>query len=111
MATMMDIHSYDKRDDHYNPEVDVVDFMKKKLPPYVVGCLIAAGYDSFDVILGMDTSESPENSIEKIEKFMEKYHSEGGQIFCGKNVSIKLSHPFIFPPGHRMMIENFVSEL
>ena len=35
----------------------------------------------------MDTSENPGNSIETIERFVEKYHSEGGQISCEKGDS------------------------
>jgi len=58
----------------------------------------------------MDTSDSPENSIGIIDGFVKKYYSEGGQISCGKNASIKLPHPFVFPPDHRVMIHNFVSE-
>ena len=92
-------------------EVDVVALMRKKLPPYVVNCLVTSGYDSLEVILGMDTSERPRNSIETIERFVEKYHSEGGQISCGIDASIKLPHPFVFPPGHRIMINNFVDEV
>lgn len=93
------------KDDHCRdtPEVNVVDLMRKKLPPYVVNCLVTSGYDSLDVILGMDVSESPGNSIETVEMLVEKYHSKGGQISCGKNVLIKLPHPFVFPPGHRIM--------
>lgn len=110
---MADIHFHDKEDDHCknNPEVDVVDLMRKKLPPYVVSCLVTSGYDSLDVILAMDTSENPGNSIEIVEKFVEKYHSEGGQISCSINAPIKLPHPFVFPPGHRIIINDFVSEL
>ena len=107
--------SFQEDGDHSKDKVEttcnVVDLMKKKLPPYVVSCLVTSGYDSLDVILGTDTSENLGNSIEKIEKFVEKYHSEGGQIAFEKNVPIKLPHPFIFPPGHRIMISNFISEL
>lgn len=110
---MADISFQVKEGDHCkdNLETDVVDLMKKRLPPYVVSCLVTSGYDSLDVILGMDTSENPGNSIETIERFVEKYHSEGGQISCEQNVPIKLPHPFVFPPGHRIMISNFISEL
>ena len=92
-------------------EVDVVALMRKKLPPYVVNCLVTSGYDSLEVILGMDTSERLGNFIETIERFVEKYHSEGGQISCGIDASIKLPHPFVFPPGHCIMINNFVDEV
>ena len=71
--------------------------MMKNLPPYAVNCLATSGYDSIDVILVMDTSERPGNSIETIEKFVEKYHSEGSKICCGKSdVSIKLPHLLYF---------------
>ena len=43
---------------------DLHALMKEKLPPYVVRCFLAAGYDEADVISSMDTSENPGNSIE-----------------------------------------------
>ena len=42
--------------------------MRKKLPAYAVNCLLAAGFDSTDVLSSMDVTEGPNNSIEVTEK-------------------------------------------
>ena len=47
---------------------DVESFLQDKLPPYVVKCFLAAGFDTPDVIASMDTSENP--SLEIIESFI-----------------------------------------
>ena len=44
--------------------------MKKRLPDYIVKCLLAAGYDELDVICDMNTVETPQNCIGKVEKFV-----------------------------------------
>ena len=54
------------------PSLDVESLMRKRLPAYIVNCLLAAGYDSADVICSMDTT-GPRNSIEVIEEFIENY--------------------------------------
>ena len=41
--------------------------MKKRLPDYIVKCLLAAGYDELDVICDMNTAETPQNCIGKVE--------------------------------------------
>ena len=50
----------------------VMRLMKQKLPPYIVNCVVSAGFDEVEVLSSMDTSENPGNSIEKIEKFIER---------------------------------------
>ena len=42
--------------------------MQDKLPPYVIKCFLAAGFDTPDVMALMDTSENP--SLEIIESFI-----------------------------------------
>ena len=66
-----------KSDDHCkdNLETAVVNLIEKKLPSYLVSTLVTSGYDSLDVIIGMDTSENTGNSIETIERIVENYHS------------------------------------
>ena len=91
----------DSRPELFNLE----DFMKEKLPPYIVRCFLAAGFDSMDVIASMNISESASNSITVIESFIEKYYS-GNEDYCCGPVT-----PFVFPPGHRVHIQNFVSEV
>ena len=79
--------------------------MKKRLPDYIVKCLLAAGYDELDVICDMKTGETPQNCIEKIERFVNARYSNN------KEYNPTLCQPFEFPPGHRARICNFVNEL
>ena len=51
--------------------IDVVQMMKEMLQPYMVNCLVAAGYDDFDAISTMNTSENYGNSIRKIEDYID----------------------------------------
>lgn len=85
--------------------IDVIELMKQKLPDYVVKCLLSAGYDEIEVLSTMDTSEKQGNSIEKIESFIEKKHADNSEH------DPFLSHPFEFPPGHRIRMSNFIREL
>ena len=41
--------------------------MKKRLPEYIVNCVIASGYDEMQALCDMDTSETLKNAIEKVE--------------------------------------------
>ena len=50
--------------------------MRKRLPAYIVNCLLAAGYDSADVISSMDVS----GPIEVIETFIDK-HFRGNEEY------------------------------
>ena len=79
--------------------------MRKRLPEYIVKCLLASGYDKLDVICGMNTTETPRNCIEKVETFVNIRHSNN------KEYNPTLCQPFEFPPGHRSRISKFVSEL
>ena len=79
--------------------------MKERLPQYVVNCLITSGYDEMQVLCDMDTSESPKNTIHKVESFINKRFSNKPEY----NPTLLL--PFEFPPGHRAQISNFVHEL
>ncbi len=89
---------------------DVESFMQDRLPPYVVKCFLAAGFDTPEVITSMDTSENPGNSIKIIESFIEKYYS-GHKDFYPTSIAPTAAQPFIFPPGHRLRISNFVAEV
>lgn len=89
---------------------DVESFMRDRLPPYVVKCFLVAGFDTPDVIASMDTSENPGNSITIIESFIDKYYS-GHKDFYPTCTVPTAQQPFIFPPGHRLRISNFVSEV
>ena len=85
--------------------INVIELMKERLPQYIANCLIASGYDEMEVLCGMNTSEGPKNTIEKVESFITKR-------FSGKpEYNPTLSLPFEFPPGHRARICNFIQEL
>ena len=81
---------------------DIVEFMKEKLPPYNVTSFLTADFDSTEAISLMNTSE---NLYYVIESFIEKYYSDNKYFCCGP------VHPIIFPPGHRLRICNFVSNV
>lgn len=88
-------------DDHFN----VITLMKQKLPEYIVNCLTSSGYDELEVLCGMDTSEAPNNTIAKVESYINrKYVSK-------VEYNPDLSTPFEFSPGHRERICNFIGEL
>jgi hypothetical protein len=48
--------------------------MRQHLPPYIVNCFLAAGFDSPDVIAGMNLTLKPGNSIEIIENYIKEYY-------------------------------------
>ena len=55
--------------------------MKEKLPSYVVNCLQAAGFDVPEVIVDMDISQGPGNSITVIEEFIEKRYPRDPEYY------------------------------
>ena len=71
--------------------------MKDALPPYIVKCFTTAGFDTMQVILKMDVSDEPGNSIEQIERFISDEHPD---LLTSKSKK--------FPPGHRIRIQQFV---
>ena len=93
-----------------NAELDVLTLMREKLPRYVINCLLASGFDVADVIMSMDVSEQPGNSIETIENYINDHYA-GHEDYCNTPVSSCSVTPFVFPPGHRLRIRNFVLEL
>ena len=48
------------------------------------------------------------NSIEVIEEFIEKYFHGNKEYYSNPMLATK---PFIFPPGHKLRIANFISEI
>ena len=78
--------------------------MHTKLPEYVVKCMLTAGFDVVEVITSMDISNEPGNSIELIENFINQHYAGN------KEYTLSLS-PFAFPPGHRIRICKFVSDV
>ena len=49
---------------------DITNLLTQHLPPYVVSCFLAAGYDTLDVIADMSVSSKPGNSLEVVEKYI-----------------------------------------
>ena len=83
----------------------VMRLMKQKLPPYIVNCVVSAGFDEIEVLSSMDTSENPGNSIEKIEKYIEQ------KFASSPNHNPYSSSPFEFSPGHRIRLCHFIREV
>ena len=79
-------------------------------PRYVVNCLLASGFDVEDVIISMDVSDKPGNSIESIENFISEHYT-GNEEYYNTPTSAHSLMPFVFPPGHRLRIRNFVLDL
>ena len=90
-------------------EIDIVKLMEERLPPYVVRCFLAAGYDTPEVISSMDIRENESNCINVIESFIQKYYA-GNREFYSDMVP-DMQHPFVFSPGHRVRICSFISEV
>ena len=95
-------------DVHLDPALlsdeDFLALMHDKLPPYVVKCMLAAGFDVVEVVTSMDLSDKPGNSINIIEKFI-------NQHFSGNNEYTLSLKPFVFPPGHRIRLCTFLSDI
>lgn len=91
-------------------ELDVIALMRERLPPYVVNCLLASGFDVVDVIMSMDVSDKPGNSIEYVEKFISEHYA-GLDDYSNTPASACSLTPFVFPPGHKLRIRNFVLEV
>ena len=82
--------------------------MRDKLPPYVVECFMVSGFDDIDAMVEMNTSDGPKNSITIIESYIDKRKSDLPNCM-GPN---HLPHlPFEFPPGHRIRIQKFITEI
>ena len=71
--------------------------MKDALSSYITKYFTAAGFDTVDVIMKMDVSDDPGNSIEQIQQFIASEHPD---LINSKSKK--------FPPGHRIKIKQFV---
>ena len=80
--------------------------MQKRLPAYVVNCLIAAGYDTLSVISNINTSKEPGNTLQEIEDFINSEFPQDSQFLPTPN-----SKSCKFLPGHRYLIEQFIKDL
>ena len=96
-------HSSDYEADQSGSNVatcDIVTLMKQRLPKYIVNCFMSSGYDEMEVISTMDTSDKEHNSIDKIEKFIQRKYANSAEH------NPFPSPAFEFPPGHRIQICN-----
>ena len=100
-------HSSDQEAEQGSSNVTcgVVTLMKQRLPEYIVNCFISSGYDEMEVISTMDTSDKEHNSIDKIEKFIQRKYANSAAH------NPFPSPTFEFPPGHRIRICNFMKEV
>jgi len=90
-------------------ESHVGELMKQRLPQYIVNCFFTAGYDDLDVISTMNTGENNDNSISKIENYIESLIDQNtADDFMPPTLCVR---PFKFPPGHREKIHKFVQEI
>ena len=85
--------------------INVVQMMKETLQPYMVNCLVAAGYDDFDAISTMNTSENYGNSIRKIDYIDLLLDHDQTKSLTPPAPYLR---PFRFPPGHQVKLCNFV---
>lgn len=85
-----------------------IEILKTKLPEYVVNCFLISGFDTQDVVATMDVSNQPGNSIEQIEQFITE-----NKLFQDPKYVDEMIYQerFIFPPGHRLRIVQYVTRL
>ena len=94
-------------DDSYTQQVnEAVTAMEKKLPPYVINCFLAAGFDTLTAIATIDTSKSPGNTLNEIQDYCNSEYPGDDQF-----LPTKKSKSCKFLLGHRRLIEKFVKDL
>ena len=108
--TFKSLDSDEISDDVLPNDEDVMKLMQERLPSYVVNCFVSSGFDSIEAICCMNVTDSANNSIQEIESYVENHCNTDTNLFSNPK-AICRPKPFIFPPGHRMKIKNFVSEI
>jgi len=103
----MNLSGEEERGSYESCLTEALQVMKAKLPEYVVNCFVASGYDTLSVISEMDVSSDPGNSIQLIEEYINENHSDDPNC---KHIRSS-SKAFKFPPGHRLAIKSFISEI
>lgn len=92
-----------------------VSLMHEKLPEYVVNCMRTSGFDVPEVVSSMDVTDKPGNSIEQIEHFIGENFADQEEYkntyFQSSSARLPMGGRFVFPPGHRIRISNFVSHV
>ena len=101
-----------------------LEVMRKRLPPHIINCFVASGYETLSTIADMDVSGQPGDSISVIEEYIGKMHA-GDPTFShasasaitsatsttGATASATTPAKFVFPPGHREIITKLVKEV
>ena len=88
----------------YRPELS--ELLKAKLPEYIVQSFMMSGFDDIETILQMDIGEGPNNSIDAIEKFINKKRFPS---CMGPHQLV--DETFEFPPGHKLKIQKFIRDI
>ena len=89
--------------------------MEQSIPKYAMNCFINAGYDTPSVVAQMKTAGNS-NSLDEIESFILQHFSDDNSCFPptvqGRNdASILKQRKFVFPPGHRIRITDFINSV
>jgi len=104
------LDSDETSDDMLPNDEDAMKLMQERLPSYVVNCFVSSGFDSTEAICCMNVTDDTNNSIKEIENYVENHCNTDIKLFSNPK-AICQPKPFIFPPGHRMKIKNFVTFL
>ena len=78
--------------------------MATHLPPYVVNCFLAAGFDTAEVIAEMNISKSG-NSLQTIVNYINEQCPNNPMFTHMGNKVCK------FPPGHKLRIKKFIEQI
>ena len=85
---------------------DAKELLESKLPDYIAQSFLKCGFDEIEDIAEMDVGEGPNNSISVMEKYIDKKRFPE---CMGPNQLD--DEPFEFPPGHRLKIKRFITEV
>lgn len=83
---------------------ELIALMRTKLPQYVVECFLVAGFDTIEVIIQMNISDGPYNSLDQIESFVLKNFPDNPLDYHVSSITPSV-------PGHRIRITQFINEI
>ena len=92
---------------------ELKNLMDQSIPKYAINCFNYAGYDTPQVVAQIKTSED-KNNLDEIESFILKYYWNDPACFPATitqkwhNGSSDVRPEFVFPPGHRKQIVDFI---
>lgn len=82
---------------------DAVKLIRSKLPEYIQECLLVSGFDTLDTIASMNND--CDKFVDQVEQFIQE-NFPGNSLYCNPH-----STTCKFPPGHRIRIRQFVTEV